>query len=61
MENFALCAHDQADSAINTGIIAEAGLLDGGLTAGFERILLEVLVQRGKEDVPGYENDVPVS
>ena len=56
MENFALCAHDQADSAINTGIIAEAGLLDGGLTAGFERILLEVLVQRGKEDVPGAGN-----
>ena len=56
MENFALCAHDQADSAINAGIIAEAGLLDGGLTAGFECVLLEVLVQRGKEDVPGAGN-----
>ena len=38
-----LFSHDEPHSTIDAGIIAEAGLLDGGLTAGFERILLEVL------------------
>ena len=52
MENEALLSHDQAHCTIDTGVIAEARGLDGRLAAGAEGILLEVLDQRVKEDIP---------
>src|SRR5699024_11952843 len=38
-------SHDQPDGAVNAGVVAQAGLLDGGLPAGAEGVGLVVLGQ----------------
>ena len=51
METFGLFAHDETDGTIDTGVIAEACGLDGGLAAGTEGVFLEVLDQRVEQDI----------
>ena len=46
-----LLPHDQPHGTIDAGVIAEGGLLDGGLAAGAEGILLVVLAERGKQHI----------
>lgn len=48
-----LCAYDQADSAVNAGIVSKACSLDGDLAAGFEGEFLIVTYQRVEQDVTG--------
>ena len=46
-----LFPHDQPHGTIDAGVIAESGLLDGGLAAGAEGILLVVLAEGGKQHI----------